>query len=105
MAVLRALPELSIIDGLKGSIDFYVHRGIPCARRWPRPPSGPRSPAVQAAGVLFSQAASAWSRVDPLVKLAANAMALGSPMTGKDVLTSILLGGTYDPTDDSEDAP
>jgi len=35
LAKLAALPNATIIAGFKGKIDFYVHKGIPCARRWP----------------------------------------------------------------------
>ena len=95
MAKLDALPALAIINGFKGTIDFYIHRGIPCARSWPRPPSGPRSPAVQAAGANFAQIAKGMFLAAPEVISAAKTMAIDSPQTWKDVYTSILLGGTY----------
>ena len=44
MARLLQLPNKSIIDGFKGTIDFYVNRGQPCARKWPRKPHHPKTP-------------------------------------------------------------
>ena len=36
MAKLIALPHQAIIDGFKGTIDFYVWKGLSVARKWPR---------------------------------------------------------------------
>jgi len=37
MAILDTLPATSIVAGLKGSVDFYWHRGRIIARKWPHP--------------------------------------------------------------------
>ncbi|MBA7629677.1 hypothetical protein ES703_37180 [subsurface metagenome] len=54
MVVLRELPKQSIIDGLKGILDFYLWKGIPCCRKWPRKPQMPRTPAVQETAAQFA---------------------------------------------------
>lgn len=36
MPVLNALPAEAVIIALRGKVDFYYWRGIPCARKWPR---------------------------------------------------------------------
>ncbi len=36
MAKLHTLPPEEIIKGLRGILDFYYCRGIPCVRRWPK---------------------------------------------------------------------
>ncbi|GAH90840.1 unnamed protein product, partial [marine sediment metagenome] len=33
MAKLTALPSLDIIRGFKGTLDFYIRRGVPCVRK------------------------------------------------------------------------
>lgn len=37
MARLHNMPSEHIIEALKGVVDFYFWKGIPCARAWPRP--------------------------------------------------------------------
>ncbi|GAI98357.1 unnamed protein product, partial [marine sediment metagenome] len=59
MAKLKVLPHQAIIDGLKGKVDFYLHRGIPCARKWPKSPGHLRAPAVMAQWQTFTDAAQA----------------------------------------------
>ena len=94
MAVLTALPEQSIIDGFKGTIDFYVHRGTPCARRWPRPPSGARSPEVQAQYAAFAYATRLWNLLSPEVQESYIEMARGTRLSGRDMAQKAYLSGT-----------
>jgi hypothetical protein len=95
MAKIAAMPDRTTIDGLKGTLDFYVHRGIPCVRSWPRWQLKVRSPAVQATAANFAAVASVLKLACPEVIAAAKWMATGTLLTWKDVYTSILLGGTY----------
>ena len=88
MAKLGALPAIDIIDGMKGVIDYYVHDGVPCARSWPRKPTGARSPAVQEGWIPFAFATAAWNYLTPSVRDAYTAMAVGTPMTPRDLMTS-----------------
>jgi hypothetical protein len=85
MAKLSALPELAIISGYKGTIDFYLWRGLPCARAWPVPPSAPRSAAVQAQWPVFAAAAHIWPTLDPEVQAAYVTMATGATLSGRDL--------------------
>jgi hypothetical protein len=84
MAKLTALPEAAIINGFKGTIDFYVHDGIACARRWPRSPSAPRAPAVQATWQVFKDGISLWPKLSPAVQAAYVEMSVGTTLTGRD---------------------
>jgi len=97
MAKLGALPSQSIIDGFKGTIDFYVHDGIPCARRWPRPPSGQRSPAVQAQWPIFTEATRLWNELSPEEKQAWEETASGTILTARDCFMSAYLSGNVTP--------
>ncbi|GAH92479.1 unnamed protein product, partial [marine sediment metagenome] len=47
----------AIIKGFKGTLDFYVWKGITCVRSWPRSPGRKRAPAVQAQWPAFAWAA------------------------------------------------
>lgn len=85
MAKITKLPGLAIINGYKGTLDYYVWMGINCVRSWPRSPGHHRAPAVEAAWVAFSWAASNWKELALPVKEAYNQMAQGTNLTGKDL--------------------
>ncbi len=91
MAKLTAMPEQSIIDGFKGTVDYYVWNGIPCARKWPSSPGHRRAPLVEAAWPAFAFAGSYWNNLAPEVKASWNAMADGFPLTGRDMFTKSFL--------------
>jgi hypothetical protein len=93
VARLLAMPQQEVIDGFKGSVDFYEWKGIPVARRWPRSPGHNRVAAVQAQWAAFSEAQSAWSTLDPDVIAAYNAMAVGTDYTGRDMMTVGYIAG------------
>jgi hypothetical protein len=93
MAKLGALPAQNIVSGAKGTIDYYVHWGIPCCRSWPRPPAKDRSPALEAQWPVFADAVALWNTLDPMVRTAYNTMAAGSTMTGRDLMTKMYLNG------------
>lgn len=97
MAKLTNLPELAIIDGFKGTIDYYVHDGQPCARRWPRSPSAPRAPAVQAAWVAFSEATALWSILSPSIKEAYRQTAVTTNLTPRDLFTKSYITDYFRP--------
>jgi len=85
MAKITKMPGSAIINGFKGTLDFYVWKGINCVRRWPKSPGHDRSPAVEAAWDAFSWAASNWKELALPVKEAYNQMAQGTNLTGKDL--------------------
>jgi len=99
MAKLKVLPELAIIDGLKGKIDYYMNfqssdpetrgKGIPCARKWPRSPGHKRAPGA------FSYAASHWATLPKEIQDPYNKMASGTGLSGRDMFTRGYLTGLY----------
>lgn len=95
MAKLTVLPELAIIDGFKGKVDFYLHDGIPCARRWPRSPGKRRAPAVEATWEAFAYAAAKWKDLPPEIQAGYNEMASGTGLSGRDMFTRSYLTGLY----------
>lgn len=91
MARVDKLPERAIIDGFKGVIDFYDHRGIACVRKWPT--YRPRKPhAAEAANQqLFALAVQTWPTLSASVKTAWADMAAASTFTGRDAFTSFFM--------------
>ncbi|GAH95299.1 unnamed protein product [marine sediment metagenome] len=81
------MPEQAIIDGFKGTLDFYVHNTIPCVRSWPRSPGKRRAPAVEAQWPLFSWAAKNWDSLSDAMKQAYEETASEVFMTGRDLFT------------------
>ncbi|GAI21985.1 unnamed protein product, partial [marine sediment metagenome] len=52
MAVITKMPGMAIVNGFKGTLDFYVHCGTNCVRKWPRSPGHSRAPEVEAQGKI-----------------------------------------------------
>ena len=95
MAKLTALPEAAIISGFKGTIDFYLHDGVPCARRWPRSPGQRRAPAVEAQWAAFRIASRAWTSLDPETRRTYEEMAVGTTYSARDVFTRSYISGLF----------
>ena len=93
---LDALPAQSIIDGLKGVLDFYNHKGINCVRTWPRSPGHRRAPAVEAQWAAFGYAASEWKNLSPQVQQAYNDLAQGTAYTGREWFMRGYITGIYE---------
>ena len=93
MAKLTALPEQAIISGLKGKIDFYLWKGIPVARTWPRSPGHRRAPAVEAQWPAFTTATRLWKFMSKYVQDAYIETAHGTNLTGRDLAMKAYLSG------------
>ena len=91
MAKLLALPEQDIIDGVKGTLDFYVHRGIPCCRSWPQYP--PRNPTYleALAQANFATIMQNFALLPAYLRDAYNRMGAGTPVIGRDVAVRLYL--------------
>lgn len=68
MAVLTALPDASTIANLKGKIDFYLWKGIPVARQWPKEPEIPPDSPCRKSATDFGQLTKNATGTDPLLK-------------------------------------
>lgn len=95
MAKLDQLPEKSIVDGLKGTVDFYYWNGIPVARSWPRSPSMPRTRAVQETWPTFNEAVKLWTYLPQLVRDTYIATSAGMKMSGRDLFVKSYLSGYF----------
>lgn len=95
MAKLKKLPGQAVIDGFKGTIDFYVWNGINCARSWPRSPGHDRAPAVEAQWPAFTWAAKNWQSLSEEVRQAYNRLAAGTNLTGRDLFVKGFISSLY----------
>ena len=95
MAKLLNMPEQIIVDGFKGTIDFYVNMGIPCARAWPTSPGKRRAPQVEAQWGAFRYASRLWDKLSPEVQAAYIHQAAGTRMSGRDLAQKAYIGGLY----------
>ena len=95
MARLVALPEQQIIDGFKGTVDFYLWKDIPCARKWPV--WRPRTPtaAEKANQDTFKAIIQAWDSVDATTRQAFTDLAKGTGLTNRDVYIRAAMVGIY----------
>lgn len=96
MPVLDALPHLKIILGLKGILDFYYWKGVPCVRKWPVTPPSSRSPASMASARLFGAIVAAYSLLGAALKELFALDAADQPRTARDLFVSAVLGHLHD---------
>lgn len=97
MARLEKMPELDIIAGYKGKIDFYYWKGIPVARAWPKSPGRHRSTRVAAQWPAFTYAAREWANLDPIVQAGYREMAYHGGLSGRDLQVRSYLTGLFRP--------
>ncbi len=95
MAKITGMPSEAIISGFKGTLDFYIHDGQPCVRKWPASPGHRRSPAVEAQWPAFTYAAREWNNLSPAVREAYETMAEGTALAARDWFTRSYLAGIY----------
>ena len=107
MAIIKEMVSRKIIDGFKGTVDFYVYKGVPCARRWPRSQGKSQTPASVAQWPVFRRAAELWSQVSPEVRQAYEDMTAGTNLTAKDMFFRGYISGTlrfFIPVDELEES-
>lgn len=91
MAKITGMPATAIVSGFKGVLDFFVHDGIACVRRWPRPPTKKRSAAVQAQWPAWRYATTTWNALSKYVQDAYRATAAVSSLSGRDLYTKAFI--------------
>lgn len=93
MAKVPRLPALAIIDGFKGTLDFYLWKGIICVRSWPRSPGKKRSPLVEAQWPAFTIASRLWNELPLEERDNFNRLASNSGLSGRDLAQRAYLKG------------
>ena len=80
------------IELLRGTVDFYMLRGIlPVARSWPKKPKPPYTELQATAMAVFSMAASSMKRLSPDMLLAWQSMSVGKRSQWPDSYKAIAL--------------
>jgi len=87
------MPSLAIISGFRKTLDYYIHDGQPCVRRWPRSPGHRRTPAVERGWLAFSEAARLWNTLSPEIRQAYEAMASDTGLSGRDMFQRSYMSG------------
>lgn len=95
MGKLASMVSEVVIDGFRGVIDFYVYKGVPCFRKWPKSPGKKRAPAVMAQWEAFAYAAAEWNNLSEYVRRQYEIMSGNSGMSARDVFTRSYLSGIY----------
>ncbi len=96
MPKLDELPPLAVIVGLKGVLDFYYWKGIPCVRKWPRIPPAHRTPASLQSAALFGAIIQGYALLGGTLKTFFSEDAADQPRTGRDIYISATLGHLHE---------
>ena len=98
MAKLAVLPEQAVIDGLKGTLDYYVlhlnpseEKGIVCVRTWPRYRSEAYPESSKVTQPFFAYVNQMAAFISPEVQQAYEQMAAGTGLSWKDMMVRCYL--------------
>lgn len=69
MAKLDQMPDMKTIVAFRGKVDFYLWKGIPVARAWPRAGNQPNTPAQVENRQRFGAAAKVTGALPDSVRL------------------------------------
>lgn len=95
MAKVAALPAKGIVSGFKGTLDFFVHDGQTCVRRWPKSPGKRRSEAVEAQWPAFTYATQIWNKLSPEVRDSFRTLSSGTGLSARDMSMRAYLSGLH----------
>jgi len=95
MAKATALPARGIISGFKGTLDFYVHDGQTCIRKWPKSPGKKRSPAVEAQWPTFSYSSRIWNTLSPELQDSFRMLSSGTGLSARDMAIRAFMSGLH----------
>jgi len=95
MAKVTALPAKGIISGFKGALDFYLHDGQVCVRRWPKSPGKKRSVAVEAQWTSFTYASQLWNTLTPELQNSFRPISSGTGLSARDMAMRAYMSGLH----------
>ena len=93
MVKLSSLPDQKVIDGWKGTVDFYLWMGIACARKWPHYPHREPYPDELANQQAFAYINQQASQLPQYIIDEAKRMATGTDFTWKDLIVRAYMSG------------
>lgn len=98
MARLTALPSVDIIRGFKGTLDFYLWKGLPCVRAWPRWRPARQTDASKASAALFGAVVKGYNLLGEGPLTAFREAATDQTRSARDIYVSAVLGHLHDRT-------
>ncbi|KKM18706.1 hypothetical protein LCGC14_1663020 [marine sediment metagenome] len=93
MARLSALPARAIVDGFKGTVDFYMYKDTAVARAWPKWTPREPWPAEGANQQAFAYINRVARDLPVYIIDQYKIMAAGTPFTWKDLLVRSYMRG------------
>lgn len=95
MAKIKHMVGQKVIDGFKGTLDFYYHEGQACVRAWPKSPGKVRTPAVMAWWAPFAYAAGEWNNLSEAVRRSYAELASGTGLSARDMFQRAYMKGLW----------
>ncbi|GAH83489.1 unnamed protein product [marine sediment metagenome] len=93
MARLSSMPEEAIISAFKGVVDFYLWKGIPCARMWPHWPARDPHPDEKLNQDAFAYINTHLFSMPEFLLDQYKRMAASTPLTWKDLAVKAYMKG------------
>lgn len=94
MVKLAKLPNKHAIDLMQRTVDYYVYKGIPCARRWPRHSARRPGPNEKATRETFSYIVATTKQISAPAELAYRAMAASTVYRWQDLVMALAISGS-----------
>lgn len=89
------MPDSGTIVACRGRVDFYLWKGVPVARSWPRKSTQPRTAGEVAQSQKFTAAAKWTTNVSTAVEGAYKEMMVGTGVTWVDFQRAMFLGNSW----------
>lgn len=93
MVRLGTLPNKDVIDGFKGSVDFYLYKDTAVARKWPRYAARMPHAAESANQTAFAYINKVAKDLPAYIIDQYKIMAAGTPFSWKDLLVRAYMKG------------
>jgi len=98
MARLTALPSIDIVRRLAGVLDFYMWKGLPCVRAWPRYRPARQTAGSKASAALFGAIVKGYNLLGQGPLEAFRADAADHSRSARDIYVSAVLGHLHEQT-------
>lgn len=96
MPVIKTMPALEVIRGFKGTLDFYLWKGLPCVRKWPHTPRAHLTQGTLDANAIFVAIIQAYGLLGGTVKALFKEAAADQPRTGRDLFVTATYGHLHE---------
>lgn len=95
MAIIKEMVGKKVIDGFRGTLDYYYYKGLAVCRKWPRSQGKSQTPASVAQQPMFTYATQSWMEISPFVREAYFAIARDCGLHAKDWFMRGYINGIY----------